>query len=183
MLRIQIRDLGPWIRCLFAPVCEIRYPGWVKIKIRIRDENPRSYFRELGNNFLGKKYFILWCGSGSGIRNLVDFGSGIRDKHPGSAALIYNTVNGLGVAGSWEKVCGGRSAYNNRQPGLIIKLIYCKLGDLNTFFLYFLLITGIIFLKRLLGKPYRIDIPSSLDFLSCCTYTFTYVWCSVQYIH
>jgi hypothetical protein len=55
----------------------------------------------------------------------------------GSAALINNTLNGLGFADRWEKVCGGRSADNNRQPGLIIKLIYCKRGDLNSCFLYF----------------------------------------------
>jgi hypothetical protein len=35
----------------------VRDPGWIKkIKIRIRDEHPGSYFRELRNNFLGYKY-------------------------------------------------------------------------------------------------------------------------------
>jgi hypothetical protein len=29
------------------------YPGLLKIKIRIRDEHPASYFRELRKNFLG----------------------------------------------------------------------------------------------------------------------------------
>jgi hypothetical protein len=28
-------------------------PGWIKIRIRIRDEEPVSYFRELRDNFLG----------------------------------------------------------------------------------------------------------------------------------
>ncbi len=28
-------------------------PGWVKIRIRIRDEQPGPYFRELRNNFFG----------------------------------------------------------------------------------------------------------------------------------
>jgi hypothetical protein len=35
----------------------------VKNKIRIRDEHPRSYFRELSNNFWVKNTQILWCGS------------------------------------------------------------------------------------------------------------------------
>jgi hypothetical protein len=30
-----------------------RDPGWVKIRIRIRDEQLESYFRELRNKFLG----------------------------------------------------------------------------------------------------------------------------------
>jgi hypothetical protein len=29
----------------------IRDPGWVKYRIRIRDGQPGSYFREFGNNF------------------------------------------------------------------------------------------------------------------------------------
>jgi hypothetical protein len=44
---------GSRIRCLFDPW--IRNPGWVKKiknRVRIRDEHPRSYFRELRNNFL-----------------------------------------------------------------------------------------------------------------------------------
>jgi hypothetical protein len=60
--------------------------------IRIRDEHPGSYFRELRNNFLGQKYFNLLMR----IRNLFDpgsgmekFGPGIRDKHPGSATLVF----------------------------------------------------------------------------------------------
>jgi hypothetical protein len=31
-------------------------PGWVKISIRIQDEHPGSFFRELRNPFLGLKY-------------------------------------------------------------------------------------------------------------------------------
>jgi hypothetical protein len=65
-----------------------------------------------------------------------DLGSGMEKF--GSAALIYNTVYDLGVADRWEKVCGGRSADNNRQPGLIIKLIFCKLGGFEyKFFVFF----------------------------------------------
>jgi hypothetical protein len=39
----------PRIRCLFDPWIRDGY----KIRIRIRDEQPGSYFRELRNNFLG----------------------------------------------------------------------------------------------------------------------------------
>jgi hypothetical protein len=43
VLRIRIRCLfDPWIRDVY--------------KIRIRDEQPGSYFRELRNHFLGLKY-------------------------------------------------------------------------------------------------------------------------------
>jgi hypothetical protein len=34
----------------------MRDPGWVKVRIRIRDEQPGSYFLELRNHFLGLKY-------------------------------------------------------------------------------------------------------------------------------
>jgi hypothetical protein len=39
----------------------IQDPGWVKIKIRIRDEHPGSCFRVLGNSFGLKivKYLIF----------------------------------------------------------------------------------------------------------------------------
>jgi hypothetical protein len=43
----------PQYRGLPLPVLRIRDPIWVKIKIRIRDEHPGSYVRELRNNFLG----------------------------------------------------------------------------------------------------------------------------------
>jgi hypothetical protein len=62
---------------------------------KIQDEHPRSYFRELRNNFFGLKickFFDEEPDSGSGIFFTLDpgsgmekFGSGIRDKHPGSA--------------------------------------------------------------------------------------------------
>jgi hypothetical protein len=73
---------GSGIRC--------RDPGWLKCQIRIRDEQPGSYFRKLRNHFLGLKYLH----SLMRIRDpaLKKFGSGmekirIRDKHPGSALL------------------------------------------------------------------------------------------------
>jgi hypothetical protein len=43
---------GSGIRCLFDPWN--RDPDWVKIRIRIRDEQPGSY--ELRDHFLGLKY-------------------------------------------------------------------------------------------------------------------------------
>jgi hypothetical protein len=42
---------GSGIGCLFDPW--IRDPGWEKVSIRIRDEQPRSYFLELRNHFFG----------------------------------------------------------------------------------------------------------------------------------
>jgi hypothetical protein len=40
---------GSGIGCLFDPW--IRDPGWEKVSIRIRDEQPGSYFLELRNHF------------------------------------------------------------------------------------------------------------------------------------
>jgi hypothetical protein len=77
MLRIRIR-------CLFDPW--IRDPGWVKIKIRIREEHPGSQFRELINNFLGQKLEVFDANADPGIFLTLDpgsgmekFGSGIRN--------------------------------------------------------------------------------------------------------
>jgi hypothetical protein len=47
VLRIWIRDPVP-----FLPLDPVSWIG-KKIKIRIRDEHPGSYFRELRKNFLG----------------------------------------------------------------------------------------------------------------------------------
>jgi hypothetical protein len=58
VLRIRIRDQWPFWSL---------HPGSgmvKKIRNRIRDEQPGSYFRELRNNFFGLKYLILLCGSG-----------------------------------------------------------------------------------------------------------------------
>ncbi len=54
----QCCGVGSWIgiRCLFHSW--IRDPGRIKNRIRIRDEQPESYFRELRNLFLGLKYLI-----------------------------------------------------------------------------------------------------------------------------
>jgi hypothetical protein len=71
---------------------------------RIRDELPRSFFRELRNNFLGKKYLNSFMQ----IRNLFDpgsgmekYGSGFRDKHPESATLLFRKLIIIAALG-WE---------------------------------------------------------------------------------
>ncbi len=86
---------GSGIRCLYNPW--IRDPGWEKVRIRIRDEQPGSYFPELINHFFGLKYLnslmrIQDPGSGMETIRIRDpawknVGSGFRDKHPGSATL------------------------------------------------------------------------------------------------
>jgi hypothetical protein len=93
---LRIRDPGG-IGCLFDPC--IRDPGWEKVSIRIRDEQPGSYFLELRNHFFAflgveiLKFFDEDPGSGMETARIRDpgwkkVGSGIRDKHPGSATLI-----------------------------------------------------------------------------------------------
>jgi hypothetical protein len=69
---------GSGIRCPFDPW--IRNPGWVKVRIWIRDEQPGSYFRELRNHFLGLKYL----NSLMGIQDpgWEKFGSGINIPDP-----------------------------------------------------------------------------------------------------
>ncbi len=69
-------DPGSGIGCLFDPW--IRDPGWEKVSIRIRDEQPGSYFLELRNHFfafLGVK-ILKFFDEDPGWRQ---FGSGIRD--------------------------------------------------------------------------------------------------------
>jgi hypothetical protein len=64
-----------------------------KKKIRIQDEHLGSYFRALGNNFLGKNTLILICRSGYRIRELFDPGSRIKMEKLGSGinTRIRNT--------------------------------------------------------------------------------------------
>ena len=49
VLRIWIRD--PGLGAFLTPGSGIRVPGWEKVSIRIRDEQPGSYFLELRNHF------------------------------------------------------------------------------------------------------------------------------------
>jgi hypothetical protein len=60
------------------------------LRIQIRDEQPGSYFLELRNHFLKVKilkFFDADPGSGMEKSRIRDPGSGIWDKHPGSATL------------------------------------------------------------------------------------------------
>ncbi len=83
--------LGSGIRCLFFT------PGFgsemgKKFRIRIRDKQPGSYFRELIKQFYGQTYlnFLIrirdpgWKKFESGMKKIR---SGIRYKHPGSVTL------------------------------------------------------------------------------------------------
>jgi hypothetical protein len=65
-------------------------PGWEKILIRIRDEHPGSYFRELRNNFLGLNYINSY--TRILIRDLLDLGSG-KEKIRNKKTRIRNTAN------------------------------------------------------------------------------------------
>ncbi len=60
MTSVADPDPGSGIGCLFDH--SIRDPGWEKVSIRIRDEQPGSYFLELSNHFFaffGVKIKIL----------------------------------------------------------------------------------------------------------------------------
>jgi hypothetical protein len=66
-----------------------------KVRIRIRDEQPVSYFLELRDLFLVKILKSFDVDPGSGIPDGKNsdpgwkrVGSGIRYKHPGSATLV-----------------------------------------------------------------------------------------------
>jgi hypothetical protein len=91
---------GSGIGCLFDPW--IRDPGWEKVNIRIRDEQPGSYFFELRNHFfafLGVKILKFFDEDpGSRIRDpdgdSSDPGSGMekcRIRDPGCLSRIRNT--------------------------------------------------------------------------------------------
>jgi hypothetical protein len=92
------------IGCLFDPLD----PGWEKVSIRIRDEQPGSYFLELKNHFfvfLGVKILKFFDGD-PGWRQ---FGSGmeksrIRDgkkSDPGSGINIPDPPH---LILGWEKI-------------------------------------------------------------------------------
>ncbi len=108
----------------------IRDPGWVKIKIRIRDEHPGSYSESLGQ-FFGLKYcnsFVqIW---NPGIFFTMDpgwirFGSGIRDKHPGCLTLRGTSLTRIRIRSDlkhwlkWVAVVSGSQTFHMNQ--LVIK--------------------------------------------------------------
>jgi hypothetical protein len=86
--------------------------------MRIRDEQPGSYFQELRNQFFGLKYLhYLMRIRDPGWKK---FGSGIRDKHLESATLLcpcstykiylrrwLPPVHAGGVPGGFEEPGGG----------------------------------------------------------------------------
>jgi hypothetical protein len=68
-----------------------------KKKIQIRDENPGVFSRELRNNLYAKIFLSMdrdlgsfRPGSGIHCSRMEKFGSGIQNKHPGSATLCMN---------------------------------------------------------------------------------------------
>jgi hypothetical protein len=82
-----VADPDPRIRWLFDP------------GIGTRDEHPESYFRELRNNFFWLKILKFFdADPDPGSRNhfgpIEKFGSGINNKHPGSATLIFSAFSG-----------------------------------------------------------------------------------------
>ncbi len=97
VLRIRIRDLG--LGAFLTPGSGIRDGRKSASGSGIRDEQPGSYFLELRNHFFAflgvkiLKFFDEDPGSGMVTVRIRDpgwkkVGSGIRDKHPGSATLL-----------------------------------------------------------------------------------------------
>ncbi len=96
---------GSGIRCLFDPWIR---DGWkVRIRIRIRDEQSGSYFLELRNHFLVLKDLnslmrnrdMVWKKFESGMKK-----SPIRDKHSGSATLLWIKIQMDYGRGNWLKI-------------------------------------------------------------------------------
>ncbi len=102
ILKAVLRIHDPGFGAFLTPVSGIWDPGWVKNQ----DPDPESGFginipdrvsASLETIFWIKIHKFFWCGSGSGIWNLFDpgskmrdvkkFKSGIRDKHPEFATL------------------------------------------------------------------------------------------------
>jgi len=96
VLRIRIRD--PGLGAFLTPGSGIRDRRKSASGSGIRDELPGSYYLELRNHFFAVfgikilKFFDEDPGSGMETVRIRDpvwkkVGSGIRDKHPGSATL------------------------------------------------------------------------------------------------
>jgi hypothetical protein len=99
----------------------------------IRDEQPRSYFLELKNHFFGLKYLNSlmqirvpgWEQFGSGMEK-----SRIRDKHPGSATLVFRIL----LSEVWFRIC--------------FSIIQSTLKRVLKPFLYFVTFSGLLSLKN-----------------------------------
>ncbi len=97
----SIADPGSRIRCLFDLL--IWDPGWIKSGSGsgIWNEQPRSYFLELRNHFLGLNYINSLMRSGIRIRDgkNLDLGTGIKDRKkldPGSGKTSWISNTGFG---------------------------------------------------------------------------------------
>jgi hypothetical protein len=96
-LENQCRGSGSGIRYIFVlsdPRIRIWDPGWGKI--RIRDEHPGSYFRELRNIFWVKILKFFASDPDSGWKYL-DPRSGTSYRHPRSATLMKGVNNLLSL--------------------------------------------------------------------------------------
>jgi hypothetical protein len=97
---LRIRILDPGSGAFLTPGSGMGKKSGSGSGIRIQDERPGSYFRELKKQFLGLKYLnSLMCIWDPGRKKLSDPGSGmeksrIRDKHPGSAQRRDSRVQG-----------------------------------------------------------------------------------------
>jgi hypothetical protein len=130
-------DPGSRIRCLFDPWIRDPGSGMDKIlRIRIQDEQPRSYFRELRNYFWVKILKFFDADPGSGIRDGKNsdpgwkkLAPGIGDKHPTSATLFLSVVKLKMVAVSlpdllgFFKTCWIASKHEMHK----IMVLFCKI--------------------------------------------------------
>jgi hypothetical protein len=106
VLRIRIRD--PGLGAFLTPGSGILDGRKSASGSGIRDEQPGSYFLELRNHFFaffGVKILKFFEDPGSGMETVrirdppgirdpgwKKVGSGIRDKHPGSATLVGSLI-------------------------------------------------------------------------------------------
>jgi hypothetical protein len=81
----SVADPDPGLAAFLTPGSGIRGPGWEKVSIRIRDEQPGSYFLELRNHFFAffgvkiLKFFDEDPGSGMETVRILDGKGPIRD--------------------------------------------------------------------------------------------------------
>jgi hypothetical protein len=96
---IQIRDPGYEIRRLFDP--RIWDPGWVKNQDSdwgSKMNNPDHISESLETIFWVKIFLMRFKDGKNSDPGRKKFGSGIRDKHPGSSTLSISSPLSLGEA-------------------------------------------------------------------------------------